>query len=446
MKKRNLPLAVLISFVFGGVGLLWGCEKPSGNWTELMEQGRLAMKGGDFKEAEKKFSTASAIAEQKGPKNDRFTRSISALGAVYLEQSRFDEAVTFFKRAFEIDKRIVKPDSPVLAEDLNDIGRAYMEEGNIARAKTYFVQALKIAESEHVKNKNKPIYVRILSNLATAVGYLEGYWEAREYVNTALDYSSRIKDKSAVLKTLGKLAAIVDGQGDYEEADRLYQEALKLEKDYYGEDSHLLVKTMSAASEFYRRAKQYEKSEQFGMEALALSNKYYGEKSKHSAMLLCHLGLLYGDKGDLKKSEEYLRSGIKLIEETLGEDHPELGLELINLGVELEEDKKLSEAEPVYQRAATVLENSVGSQNPHLARAYQGLARLYHDKKRQEDAEVYLNKAIKIQESVYGEESARLVSCLKFLKELKEANGDSLAVSALNARIERLESLKNAEN
>lgn len=406
-----------------------------------MDAGYEMMKKGEFSQAKEKFTIASEIAEANGPKNDKFTRSISALANVSLEQAKYNEASTFFKEALEIDKRIVSPNSPVIAEDLNDIGRTYLEAGKINRAKEYFEKALKVAYKN--RTKQKALYVSVLSNLATTICVLDDPKSAEEYVDKAVEAAALIEDKSMLLKTIGRLARIVSTQGDNEEASKLYDQALRIEKDYYGKDSHLLVRTLTNASDFYRNLKDYEKAEKFCKEALRISDKSYGAGSKHSALLICHLGLIYGKKGDPKQAKKYLKKGIDLVERTLGDEHPKLGLELLFLGNELVREKKFAEATPVYQRSATILENSLGYKNPHLSLAYKGLAKAHLNLEHVENADLYFNKAIKIQKAIYGEESGKLISILSEYRELKRVMGDKKEVKKIDVQITELNELMN---
>ena len=321
---------------------------------------------------------------------------------------------------------------------MNDIGRCYFEAGKLKRAREFFEKALLVSKKN--ASRRKAVHVRILANLSATICYLEGCQHAEKYVDEALAVSKQIEDKSQLLKTIGKLANIVANQKDYKEADKLYKQAIELEKNYYGKDSHLAVKTLSDASDFYRRRKNYALAEKYGKEALSLSNKYYGNDSKHSAMLLCHLGLLYGKKGEAKKSREYMRRGTRGIEETLGDEHPALGIELLHLGEELVQEKSYRDAIPIFQRSSTILENCMGVENPHLCRTYLGLGGAYFLKgDNLLDAEIYYKKALAIQEAISGDESVKLLVPLKSLKKVKEKMNDREAVANLNNRIKDLE-------
>ena len=127
------------------------------------------------------------------------------------------------------------------------------------------------------------------------------------------------------------LAAILDGQGKYDEAEALYRQALAVFERVYGPDHYELAVTFN------------------------------------------NLAALSHAKGDDAEAEQLYRRPWPSRRRSLGPDHPDVAMTLNNLAVLYKSAGKYSEAEPLYQRALAIFEAALGPTHPKVITCRQEL-------------------------------------------------------------------------
>jgi tetratricopeptide (TPR) repeat protein len=74
------------------------------------------------------------------------TDTIYALGYMYREQGRYNEAEPLCIKALELDKHLLGENHPNVAESLNNLAEIYRATGRYGEAEPLYLQALDICE------------------------------------------------------------------------------------------------------------------------------------------------------------------------------------------------------------------------------------------------------------------------------------------------------------
>lgn len=210
--------------------VLYGCAsskkiempKAQAKAIEFNQRGINAVEAGDYERAlvefKKSLSLNTSIDNQKG-----MAVNFLNLGRVYLLTDRFNKAGMALRRAMEIGAAL--NDQFLISEANASLGRYYYLMGNIKEAVDYLERAVSIDRKEG----HRTIGSR-LNMLATI--YKEGnrMEEAEKIFNDALKAGKDYGIEINVADSLRGLGDISLTKGDYRRARDLYENALSIDK------------------------------------------------------------------------------------------------------------------------------------------------------------------------------------------------------------------------
>jgi protein O-mannosyl-transferase len=222
------------------------------------------------------------------------------------EQKRFDEAVFYYRKAFEMEPRNPDP--------LNNIGVALVAKKQYAEAIPYFERALKA----------EPGFVEAHNNIGKA---LEELGKLDEAIS---EYRLVLAKKPEHVSALNNLGNTLVRKGQFAEAVPYYEAALRAKPDQ--EAAHY-----GLAGALARLGRPDEAIPHY---QLAL------QRNPNSASAHSDLGLVLARKGDLDGAIQQFREAVRC-----KPDDPEV---LCNLGRTLAGRQKLVEAIPLYLQALRI--------------------------------------------------------------------------------------------
>ncbi len=124
--------------------------------------------------------------------------------------------------------------------------------------------------------------------------------------------------------------------------------------------------------------RKYSQAEKLYRRALAVFERVYGRNHYEVAVTLNNLAALYQAQGIGGKPESLYRRALAIKEKILGPQHPDVGMTLNNLGVYYRAVGRFAEARPCCERASRIFERALGASHPKVATAlwnYAGLLR-----------------------------------------------------------------------
>ena len=188
-------------------------------------------------------------------------------------------------------------------------------------------------------------------------------------------------------------------QRRYTQAEQLLLAALREAKDFGEQDSRLAT-TLNRLAELYRLQRKYEQAEPLYQRALKIREKALGPEHPDVATTLNNLAFLYAFQDSPKaplghkygQAEPLYQRALAIREKSLGPEHPSVASTLFNLAwlygrQAYRTEGKHEQAEPLHQRALTIWEKTLGPEHPNVARSLNALASLYYDQGKYEQAE-----------------------------------------------------------
>jgi serine/threonine protein kinase/Tfp pilus assembly protein PilF len=130
------------------------------------------------------------------------------------------------------------------------------------------------------------------------------------------------KDNPRLIIAKNDLAMLLTKQGNFDEAERLFEEVLKVRKERLPDDHPLTLQTFNAFGTLYREQKKYEQAESLLRQALEGRQRKLGSDHPACFESIHELAVLYKEQGRYEEAEKYFLEAIEGRSKKLGYTHP----------------------------------------------------------------------------------------------------------------------------
>jgi tetratricopeptide (TPR) repeat protein/tRNA A-37 threonylcarbamoyl transferase component Bud32 len=283
---------------------------------------------------------------------------------VHLDLGHLQEARSLAEGVLAASEAVDHP--PLRAEALYQAGAIWRRGAtaeDIGRAEKALLEAVDLAEShrsDELLNETWLELVRLADNHHT------DHTRAREWARRALATSARLQDDEARVKALSLLGSLHYRAGEYEQAERLQEEALALAQTR-GASRRVLANVWNHLGTIRQARSRFDEARAADEQALALSRADLGEGHPRIAELAYNSGLFLRDAGELDRARELFHEALKIWTDVHG---PESGnvatayLALVLLEIEAGHFDQASE----YALASRAILAAVAPDRPELAR------------------------------------------------------------------------------
>ncbi|MEM3397353.1 MAG: tetratricopeptide repeat protein [Thermoplasmata archaeon] len=313
------------------------------DWTEKMRiKLRLSMphtRKGNFDESMKLLTE---VLETKSEDDALNTSALMNLGWTYELKGEYKIAVEYYQQALKNCERM---NDEVLAGAVNHrMGTGYWCIGNIFEARKYLEKALEIRKKHNLK-EGLPDTYNNLAILYSDEGEIE---KALEYFREAEKLYTEIGDLSGLCAIYNNLADIYALRGEYEKAIKVYWKDVELSRRIGYKTSEIMA--LSNIASIYQENGDYTTALKHYKEALSESRKI-GEK-RMLCMILSNLAVIYAELGEAEKSLPYAEEALVVAtnegnKEDEGDACSALGRVMVAMG-------RFKEAEEYYERALDI--------------------------------------------------------------------------------------------
>jgi hypothetical protein len=169
-------------------------------------------------------------------------------------------------------------------------------------------------------------------------------------------------------------------QGNFAEAESLYERALAMKEKALGPDNADVGVCLIDLAEVYRKQGKYAEAELLRRRALAIDEKAL-DPTRHD-----QLAVLYKAQRKYPDVEPLYKSTLQLFEERLGPNSPDVALALNNLATLYQAEGRYEEAEPLFKRSLEIWVKAMGPNYPHIATCLEDYAKLLRKTNREAEA------------------------------------------------------------
>ena len=155
----------------------------------------------------------------------------------------------------------------------------------------------------------------------------------------------------------------------------------------------------------------------------------YGKDDGRYALAVDSLAGLYFSKGKYDEALPLFHEALAIRERNLARDHEDLGTCFNNLAALHFKMEQYGEAEDFYKKALQIRERKFGKESKKAVEVVYQLGLLFHAQKRYEQAENYYKPALDIKNKLYGAGHQELCSLLRnYADLLRKTNREPTAV------------------
>jgi tetratricopeptide (TPR) repeat protein len=302
----------------------------------------------------------AVLARWFGSEQQEAVRSddLRRLARVYVEQGYYADAERLYKRAHIIDlKPGETPSEEVVARELGPI---YFAQGRYAEATEIYSRVFARLEAAYGPAKAESDALREKLKAMGKVRRLDDI-KAREPLSKELArLYARVPSKKTMATILGALAKVQHRQGEYAEAETLFERALALLGDTNDQSAVII---MTDLAHLHVDQGRYGEAEQLYVRALELDedDENWGRPLPRTgvdgAAILNGLGRLTRERNRLERAELLHKLALKILE-GLGPDRFDVGGTLNDLAELYRSQGRFADAEPLYKRALEICERA----------------------------------------------------------------------------------------
>lgn len=154
-------------------------------------------------------------------------------------------------------------------------------------------------------------------------------------------------------------------QGDYKEAVRQTQFALKEAEDF-GEEDPRVATTLHNLAEYFRLQDRYDEAESMHKRALTIRVNALGPVHPDVGESLHNLALVHKAQGRYDEAESTFERAIAIDEKALGREHLDVATDFDGLAGLYQAQGRYDEAEQMYERALSIKKKTLGPEHPQV--------------------------------------------------------------------------------
>ena len=355
------------------------------------------------------------------------------LGQLQYREGRHEDALKTYLRAMSIVKQ-ASGSNPrfllALAYTMNCLGvlHFHLQNSDGSKALAYFHEALTIYSSLHGQRTASRFAATCLNNLGR-VHYLHGsYDEALRLYTEALSVRRHLlgKDNIDTAATAFNAAQTFHQQGQLSEAMDLYEEFLSIVKNTLGKEYHRDVAiAKKCLGQVHHELKNFDQAISLYKEAILIGKAALGTHPE-VATILNKLGNALYETGDFETALGIYREGLAVERAALPAGHPNIAVTLTNIGQILKIRGDLAGALKVYKEVIRIHQKKSEYDHPNVAATLSAIALIHYQTHNYTKALEVYQEVLRIRRDAFGDEHLEVASTLNsiglvlFKMELRE--------------------------
>ncbi|MEQ8857635.1 MAG: protein kinase [Pseudomonadales bacterium] len=254
-----------------------------------------------------------------------------ALGRAALEQHDLDTAIAAYLAGLRILDGAAEPAPEFYASLLNNLGATYNESGDFARAEASYRQALTLHRSAALDDPEG--YSSTLSNLSLLLVNRGELTEGDRLLEESIRYlaASAAGDAKHGI-ALGNRAGLLVRMNRLDEAETLYQEAVKRLQRSLGESHPDTLMMMTSVGYYFLVTEQFDTGAGIMGQVLSRADGVLEPGHPLTAYIENVAGALYCHSGDVERGRTLLQASMDTRRDLYGSDHWSVGSSMSLLG------------------------------------------------------------------------------------------------------------------
>ena len=187
----------------------------------------------------------SALEQALPPDSPELATTYNYYGLALEGLGKYQEALTYGKKALDIRKEVLPETDPTLGHSYNNVGTAYDRLGNHREALEYKQQALKLLKN--ALPAEYPDIATAYNNVGSTYYYLGDHRKALEHLQKALDIRQKVLplEHPDIANSYNNVGSIYSHLGNHRKALEYFQKAMTIFEKVLPMEHPLLARTCS---------------------------------------------------------------------------------------------------------------------------------------------------------------------------------------------------------
>jgi tetratricopeptide (TPR) repeat protein len=261
---------------------------------------------------------ASLYAHENNGINDAYLTCLSELGSYYRGVSRYEEAITVFRKVDSIIISLFGESSAERSVNLNNLAGVYRMIGKSDEGLELFLQSIHICES--LPKRNNYIYASALNNTSLLFQLKEDYEKAVSYMLASIKLLEDLPDvKNELATAYSNLSFQLNCKGEKDEALKLINKSIELFHALPEKGDHYAAVLNSKGVLIAEQGRYVEAQEAF-LEALSIIKENFGENADYGKTCRNMARVLVRNK-EYTLALSYLRNTVEIYNRAFGKGH-----------------------------------------------------------------------------------------------------------------------------
>nr|POF13599.1 nephrocystin-3 [Quercus suber] len=231
-------------------------------------------------------------------------------------------------------------------------------------------------------------------------------------------------DHISTLQTISSLGLLYVDQGQLDQAERMYERALRGTERGFGPDHTSTLEMVNNLGPLYAANQgKLDQAEQMYGRTLRGMERALGPDHTSKLQTINNLGLLFADQGELDQAEQMYGRALRGREKALGPDHTSTLGTVNELGKLYKGQGKLDQAERMYERALQGYMIALGPDHISTLDTVNNLGLLYADQGKLGQAEEMYGQALRGREKALGPDHTSTLGTVNELGNLYKGQG-----------------------
>lgn len=378
-----------------------------------------------------RLANVESVRQRASAQLDRFRNAVSRTPAS--ERSRGEGILTLLEIGMDAAKAL--GEQGLIAEQrqtLKEIARC-LEIGNDLSSIEFAQAVLALLEENERSASNHALFFNNLADLLERQG---DFTAARKLYERALGIQEKFfgPEHPNTAADLNNLAHLLENQGDFSTARKLYERALAIQKKVVGSEHPNTAAALNNLAHLMQSQGDFGGARQLYEQSLAIREKAMGPEHPNTATVLNNLANLLQSQGDFAGARQLHERALAIREKVLGPEHPDTANSLNNIATLLQSQGDPLAALPLHERALAIREKVLGREHPDTANSLNNLADLLQSQGEFAAARRLYERALATQEKILGPEHPHTATVLNNLADLLHIQGQLTAAAPLYER------------
>ena len=328
---------------------------------------------------------------------------MTAIGRVYMGLGLPDQARPLLEEGLAVRRDAFPPGHTEIADSLQALGMLNLINGDYATAVE--LQRESLSMYEEALGEDAIDLAWMLSTHAVTLGYTRQTTEALAVQQRALDLLREDPDNNLFYlgQALNNLGFVQNSLSMQTEAMQTFEEAVEVLART--EARGLYSRSLANLGSAYMLTGRLAESKELYEEAIRIQRDWFGPEHFELGYPVNNLSFVYQELGDYAMAESLKKEAIGIFSKQLGPNHPNIGIITIGLAKVLNFQGKYGEADEVYRRALDNVRNGFGPESIRVSIVHNGIGENLADQGRFSEAEASYREAIRIGTGVNPEHS-----------------------------------------